>query len=134
MILNSPAARQAAATTICKPINGTPRIDPLEQAMKIVEAEKMKANTYAEQLRIQREKEETPYNFDQDFSFLKVCKMGKLNETLSNPLLNPILQDKASAAMKPTAPSPTSRGRSVLEHIIYWKEMLPTSGSSHTRR
>ena len=42
-------------------VDGTPRIDPLEQAMKIIEAEKMKVNTYTEQLRIQREKEEIPY-------------------------------------------------------------------------
>ena len=35
--------------------------------MKIVEAEKLKVNTYAEQLRQQREKEEIPYNYDQDF-------------------------------------------------------------------
>ena len=32
----------------------TPRLDSIEQAMKIVEAEKEKANTYAEQLRIQK--------------------------------------------------------------------------------
>ena len=37
-------------------VDGTPRIDPLKQAMKIVEAEKMKVNTYAEQLRLQRER------------------------------------------------------------------------------
>ena len=80
-------------------VDGTPWIDPLEQAIQIVEAEKMKVNTYAEQLSVQREKEEIPYNYDQDFSFLKVCKMGKSNEILTKPLLNSVSQERAFVEM-----------------------------------
>ena len=92
-------------------VDGTPRIDPLEQAMKIVEAEKQKVQTYAEQLREERENEEIPCNPDQDFSFLRICKMGKSNITHSNPILNPIAQVRVSPGMRPTVVTPISPGR-----------------------
>ena len=43
-------------------VDGTPRVDPLKEAMKIVEAEKQKVLTYHEQLMEKPEKEEIPYN------------------------------------------------------------------------
>ena len=68
-------------------VDGTIRVDALEQAMKIAEGEKRKVTTYAEQLRLQREKEEITYNYDQDFSLLRACKMGKSNKIKIKPLL-----------------------------------------------
>ena len=49
--------------------DGAPQLDPIEEAMKIVEAEKEKANEFAEELKIQKEKEASPYNRDRDYCF-----------------------------------------------------------------
>ena len=68
----------------------------------IVEAEKQKVLTYHEQLMEKREKEEIPYNPDLDYSFLRICKMGKSNITPRNQVLKPIPQVRVSARTRST--------------------------------
>ena len=93
-------------------VDGTPRVDPLEEAMKIVEAQKQKVQTYTEQLREQREKEEIPYNPDLVYSFLRICKMGKSNITHSKPILNSISQVRVSVGTRLIVATPIYPGRS----------------------
>ena len=100
-------------------IDGAPPPDPMEEQLKIVEAEKAKAKEYADQLKLQKEKEASHYEKDSEYSFLKICKMWSVNDIIpSNPKINNLLSGKGSVLRKPSAPSHIFPWPSALERTI----------------